>query len=263
MIKYLTALGLLALISAIAFSYIRSSQKKTGPSLGRIVRFSGTVKQKEKGQLKFKKVKGIAPIKNSDTIRTEGNSMAQLQFASGLVLEILPYSALVVEKGEEAGSLQLNLLRGNYKTRKKGRPSNIVLVRQGIVEDPTGRRSGERLLILAEEQDLALPSPSPPTKTVEKSGHLSNDYISRIIQGQAPLFRRCFAKGLKDDPKLGGTLNFAFTIKRNGKTDSVQILRSTAKSKNLESCAQKVFERIRFRSFASDPIIVNYPITFE
>ncbi|MFK8137622.1 MAG: AgmX/PglI C-terminal domain-containing protein [Bdellovibrionales bacterium] len=92
---------------------------------------------------------------------------------------------------------------------------------------------------------------------------LPDSYISQTIRKQRPFLNRCYAQHLRINPNAEGRIDFNFKISPKGQVEEIRVLNSSIKDVRLLQCTMSVIERAKFRAFNGDPIIVNYPITFE
>jgi hypothetical protein len=102
------------------------------------------------------------------------------------------------------------------------------------------------------------------------NGHIDPKYIQeRVREDFFPLARSCFTDGLAQNPKLAGTVHFAFNIvgdeKTGGIVETVDVLnKSTLRDPDVIDCMRQSFLSITFPPPANGgEVTVIYPIVFS
>ncbi len=235
----------------------------------------GRVRFKLPRRLIYKKLRDEQKLRYFDTITTDANSSVLLSFKDGLQLELGPNTVMVLEKPEDGsgGIVLLSFLRGRYKVRSQGNSKSVI---KGTKALPKIGTLPEPKLIIEEE---VIPEVAPPVlkkdklKEIEakrlerekrqKKETLPDSYISGRIKLQRPFFNRCYAQHLRLNPNATGRIQLQFVIQPTGKVADVNIVSASIEDPRLQQCTKSIVERVEFRSFKGDPIVVTYPINFE
>ncbi|HOW16513.1 MAG TPA: AgmX/PglI C-terminal domain-containing protein [bacterium] len=96
------------------------------------------------------------------------------------------------------------------------------------------------------------------------SGSMSPAIIAKTLSQHVSAFQYCYNKALKSNPRLSGELKVMFMILLSGNVsaDNMSFSGTAAKDKELTSCVQRVFTRIKFPGPKGGEVIVNYPLNF-
>jgi hypothetical protein len=96
------------------------------------------------------------------------------------------------------------------------------------------------------------------------AGSMSPAIIAKTLSQHVSAFQYCYNKALKSNPRLSGELKVMFMILLSGSvsTDNMSFSGTAAKDKELTSCVQRVFTRIKFPSPKGGEVVVNYPLNF-
>lgn len=99
---------------------------------------------------------------------------------------------------------------------------------------------------------------------VEGTGFMSPATISKVLSQHVSAFQYCYNKALKSNPRLSGELKVKFMILANGDVanDNMGFSGNTSRDRNLTSCIQRVFAKIKFPDPSGGEVIVNYPLNF-
>lgn len=227
-------------------------------------------------KLVYKKLENAQSLRYYDTISTNETSKVTISFLSGLVLELEPNSILVLEKPSDGqgADVVISFLQGNFNVIKKGNAGKVLLTKENKTIDTTGRNVApiviEQENILVEETPTPTPKPAvkaivkPTPKPIKKRKEsLPDDYIASVVKKQKAFFNRCYAQHLRLNPNASGRMSLSFTISPNGSVNNARVLRTDMSDPRLQKCTLSVIERLSFRTFDGDPIVVNYPINFE
>jgi TonB family protein len=255
--------------------------------VGQVTRTDGHPKLKLPKKLVYKNLREQQQLRYFDTIQTDEKSSVTIAFTNGLVLELEPNSLLVLEKSEDGTNdgVVISFLQGNFKVLQEGTAGKVFLTKDSQVIDTAGRLPPKETIIIAPElsqlepeatpEEIATPSPTPPPvqiarpratpkpTPVRSKESLPDDYIASVVKKQKPFFNRCYAQHLRLNPNASGKMSVSFTVEPAGSVTSVRILRSSIADPRLQKCTLTVLERMQFRTFDGDPIVVNYPINFE
>lgn len=112
-------------------------------------------------------------------------------------------------------------------------------------------------LPLATETDTSTVTSPPPSTT----GTAEIPNAERVIAGMRPGFRRCYNKGLGEDPSMKGSMVIAIRIAANGDVTSASKVGGSGLSPAVESC---ILARVHVTTFDATPSggSIRVPITF-
>ncbi len=258
--------------------------KDTREIVALVTRTDGNPKLKLPKRLVYKSIRESQQLRYYDTIQTDEKSHITIAFTNGLVLDLEPNSLLVLEKSQdgESGGVVISFLQGNFKVIQEGKSGKVFLAKDSQVLDTAGRLPPKESIIIAPELDqlepeievatptptpppvqIARPRPTPKPTPVRAKESLPDDYIASIVKKQKPFLNRCYAQHLRLNPNASGKMSISFTVEPTGGVTSVRILRSSIADPRLQKCTLTVLERMQFKTFDGDPIVVNYPINFE
>lgn len=219
---------------------------------------------------------------NLDRIQTRLASRTRVQFLDGYELEFAPKSLFVVEQWspeENQGPIYMNLIAGDYKVIKKGRPGSVFIVKHGQIFDPTRKpRKSPRVIanyvraplenqatVTPEEAPTPADVVTPEAKPVEKPliATLTNEYIDETIAKNRDQFVKCQQYAIRENKSSKGQLLVGISIEPIGKMKDVRVLASDIENPELHDCIVKVLERTNFRQFNGPEIVRSYPLIFE
>ncbi len=80
-----------------------------------------------------------------------------------------------------------------------------------------------------------------------KAANRGSDELSRVINSHNDAIEYCYKKESKLNPNLKGDIQVEFTIGYNGRVKAVRIVRSSMRSKNVESCISGRIRGWRFK----------------
>jgi hypothetical protein len=106
----------------------------------------------------------------------------------------------------------------------------------------------------------------PVAKTESATGskaQLPPEVIQRIVREHFPRLRKCYERGLGQDPKLEGRVATRFTIGSDGALTCVGLDQSTNMRADVADCVVQSFSAIRFPPPESGTVTVVYPIMFS
>lgn len=222
-----------------------------------------------------------------DKIQTRLRSKTVISFLDGYELEFSPKSLFVVEQwnpDENTGPIYINLLSGDFRILKEGRPGSLFVVQGGSIFDPTRKpQRSERLLVLKqpspfdldqpEKQESTTAAPSAPTpadsiaepspQSDELLGTLTNEYIDSAIAKNRDQFVKCQQNAIRQNQASRGQLLVGIAIEPRGVMKDVRVLASDIENPDLHSCVKSVLERTQFRAFQGTEIVRSYPLIFE
>ena len=97
---------------------------------------------------------------------------------------------------------------------------------------------------------------------IVSTGTLDKAIIKRRLHSNMARFRYCYEKRLQGNPSLGGKLIVTFTIDHSGRVISARKRSSSIGDAQVDACVVNSIHRMKFPSFPSGVVIVNYPFTF-
>ena len=223
-----------------------------------------------------------SPINSGDRLETGPGTTATLEFVDGSVIEVAPESRVQIEKDESLIPPQttLQILVGQAKAIQTGSGRLILIADQqsheiGAVELPeTGPVHATESIATSPSSPMASSTTSTTTSTTlanasdtggsgPEANSLPTEYIESVIRGQRSHISRCFSDLLRKSSRAHGRMDVSFTIENSGKPTRVHILGSTLADSTFNSCISGVFERLQFRTFQGESIIINYPLQFQ
>jgi hypothetical protein len=88
------------------------------------------------------------------------------------------------------------------------------------------------------------------------------DDVRVTLSRYSTQMRRCYERGLREQPALGGKLVVRFRVGGSGRARSIQMVpgESTLHHAGVEKCVARVFRAIRFRSVS--PTWYRSPLVF-
>ena len=88
------------------------------------------------------------------------------------------------------------------------------------------------------------------------------DAARETVSKHARQIRRCYEKGLREEPLLGGKLVVRFRVGADGRARKIQVVsgESTLHHAGVETCVARVFKSMRFRRVA--PSWYRSPLVF-
>ena len=105
---------------------------------------------------------------------------------------------------------------------------------------------------------------------ISVSGRLSKEVIQRILRQNHGLLRRCYEKGLSEDPNLQGRIAVRFVINSNGSVGSAANASSSLPDSSVLltdswffDCVVRTLDRINFPKPETGVVRVFYPVSFS
>jgi hypothetical protein len=92
------------------------------------------------------------------------------------------------------------------------------------------------------------------------SGGLPADVVRRVVRQSVAAFDACYARGLRSDAKLAGTVNARFVIGRDGAVWYVGDGGSSLHDPAVVSCVLRTVHGLSFPASEGDTVRVTYPI---
>jgi hypothetical protein len=84
----------------------------------------------------------------------------------------------------------------------------------------------------------------------------------RPIRARFHCFRKCYAQGLAENPRLGGRITVHFVVDRDGWVRTAKLNGSELADTRVSQCIVNEFVGLRYPSPEGDRISVVYPLVF-
>jgi len=224
------------------------------PPLGKIESAMGPARLKGPMDLEPREVSNGHLVRSQDVLETTAPTI--ISFMNGLKVELQTGTQIFFES---IPNIYVTFRRGDFKLLEKSKTTEEVLfILNGQVINPEGRAG----ILPLRVQELK-PSDSAQDAAKKDSNYLSDEYISAQIANLRSAFAKCYALALRQEPEAKGFVHLSFLIENDGKVSQTKILKTDITNTAMETCLLKVINRIKFRSFEGDPLLVNYPLQFE
>ena len=227
--------------------------------IGRIESLSGDVKIRKPESLSTVNATTGLNLRTDDSVLTEGDQSVVISFNSGLKIELEPHSTIVItDTGPE-----MIFLKGHIKVLNQ--VSGISLPPEALTKDDVNIVPPPEAVPQVEKKIVKIEKSKGPVmrKKVDEKTSLPDGYISSIIRNQKTFLNRCYAQHLRLDPDTQGRIDTSLVIEKDGSVSTARVVGSTIADPQLQQCIVGTLQRAKFKSFAGDPIVVNYPITFD
>jgi hypothetical protein len=107
------------------------------------------------------------------------------------------------------------------------------------------------------------PKPEPELAELVSSGVLVPETVRRVIQASHGKARRCYERGLAQNPQLAGKVTLELLIARSGEVSSSEITFSSLNDREVEDCLAAFGKQLTFPKPKGGTARVRYPIVFE
>jgi hypothetical protein len=91
----------------------------------------------------------------------------------------------------------------------------------------------------------------------------SRSTIVGIVKANSDAVRRCYERGLTDDPAFKGTIEMGWKIDRAGRVTSTNVVTSRKGSEAVEGCLRAAIAGWAFPASAEPVVVGSYPFTFD
>ncbi len=219
------------------------------PVIGILKSHKGDAHIKKEKSLTYYKAKDETKLRQFDTLRTSKDSKAFLQIFPNFQLEIEQNSKLFFEKKQNFSFI--TFFQGDFKILSSGSSGRLIISKSGQIQDIESKpiEKAKNMNINFQEKISKI--------------SLSNEYIKDVLIKRESFLKKCSIKFLKTNPTKKWEIHLNFTIRPNGKTSSVRLIRGTITDLKLKQCIMDVIERTVFKSFEGHPIIIHYPINLN
>lgn len=113
----------------------------------------------------------------------------------------------------------------------------------------------------SDERGHEAPKPAPNAAVVDSNGNLSEAEVRATIVSRQSTFRECYELGASSTASFSGTVQLKVAIGPTGSVASVDILTSTTKNAQVDSCVTQAVRRIQFPA-KGNGAVVAFPIEF-
>lgn len=111
--------------------------------------------------------------------------------------------------------------------------------------------------------DLGGPQQETESATPDLPRAVKESEISRILQEQVVLFKKCHSRVISLGSPYAGKATLQFTIEPSGITRQVRIAESDFESEEFHACLISVLERVKFSPFRGPAVSANFPLSFK
>lgn len=109
-----------------------------------------------------------------------------------------------------------------------------------------------------------LRSPTLRQGSVQSSGPLPPEVITRIVRQNFGRFRLCYENGLRSEPALHGRVVTSFVIRADGSVANVADGGSDLPNKDVVACIARSFQNLSFPNPENGGVVkVSYPVIFH
>ncbi len=247
--RYFFVSGLILVGLAFVVSRWLDPQTDMNP-IARVERFSGQVHILKKHLTQKEAVSGRALVHELESIETNPDGEAILDFPNGYRIRILTNSLVTLDKENEKTVLFIK--NGDVKIESSGQETTLLI-----------SKGGQRWN--AAEYETALTRDDEMKSSQEKAlgEGLTPSYISMTLSSQKGTFYRCYTQLLQKNPRLSGEASVSITIQPNGKISRSEITSSSLEDPSFKKCLLEATNRIEFKPFAGEAITTVFPLKFE
>ena len=95
-------------------------------------------------------------------------------------------------------------------------------------------------------------------------GIISKEIVAKMVNGKMDLVLSCYENALIENPKIEGKIVYEWYINSSGKVETVDILYSNVKSKNLEQCIKNTIKTYNYKILGDGcNAQIRYPFVFD
>jgi len=146
-------------------------------------------------------------------------------------------------------------------SRAKEKPKHALTSPLPAGADPNARgASGGKGEKANDEGGHEAPKP-PAAAVVDSNGNLSEAEVRATIVSKQSTFRECYDLGASGGSSFSGTVQLKVSIGATGAVVSVDVLTSTTKNAQVDSCVTQAVRRIQFPA-KGNGAVVAFPIEF-
>jgi TonB family protein len=113
-------------------------------------------------------------------------------------------------------------------------------------------------IVFTQDAEAEPGTPAAPKPT----GRLAPAQIQKVMRANFSSFRKCYEKGLADDPKLAGRVTVRFVIDLDGTVSSASGASDFA-DHEIDTCVVGVVKKLVFPKPEGGIVSVSYPIVFS
>ena len=92
---------------------------------------------------------------------------------------------------------------------------------------------------------------------------IDKEAVRKVIKNNLPLFQKCYADELKNDPKIKGKVVLSWDISDTGEVKTATIKSSALKNKTAEECIVATVKALKFPEAPQGTFAnINFPFVF-
>ncbi len=245
--------GLLLLGIGLLVSKWMDADSPTSPALAQIEKITDQVLILKKHLTQKEVVKNKTALRALETLETNSDGEALLDFPSAFRLHIFPSTQLTLDQEGEATVVYLKT--GEIRIENQGRDGTLVIAKGGL-RWPAPEYESLNKTARAAEPALSA-TDSPPQEG------LTPAYIVDTLKSQKGIFYKCYTQLLQKKPGLVGETSISMTIEPNGKISRSDVTSSQLSDASFKKCLIEATARIEFKPFRGDAITTVFPLKFE
>lgn len=251
--------GLLLIFISAWYLLGGSTAKKSSEGLGWIEHDSGEVSLLR--AQKAERVQSRVLFFSGDSIQTDENGGAMLQFQDGSQVKVLSSALVTVENLAPAPRVLLVLKRGDLRV------DQVMNQEQFFISKNGQRVAAEKYESLPLFREPTLPEPGAMNEARGEGSPPSEKEIGDQFAKNKSAFFKCFGQILQKKPQAKGEVSLSFVIVENGKVTqtAVQVPGKNPDLKDpvFEKCLIDVVTRMSFNAFRGPAVSTFYPLKFD
>lgn len=222
--------------------------------IAKIIEKTGSVKIKNTDISALSDVKITDTIEIRDTLRTDFNSEALIEFYNKGQFRIAEKSEVLIDLLDNGDPL-IVIRTGEIFIEAFGKSPSFWIRKDGQIFNAT---------------DYALIDKKSSTrlKADENNQQKNKDQISQIeienvLNSKRTDFFKCYGRLIQKDPQASGQVLLSFTIENQGQTSKIEIAKSEIIDSDFKACLIEVVARTKFRPITGNSISTVFPMKFE
>lgn len=236
-----------------------NSSRKTSEGLGWIEHESGEVTLLR--SQKAERVQSRVLFYSGDSIETDENGAAMLQFQDGSQMKVLSSALIAVENLNPAPRVLMVLKRGDLRI------DQVMNQEQFFISKNGQRVAAEKYESLPLFREPTMPEPGAMGEARGEMAPPSEKEISDQFARSKGAFFKCFGQLLQKKAAAKGEVSLSFVIVETGKITqpAVQVPGKNPDLKDpaFEKCLIEVVTRMSFNPFRGPAVSTFYPLKFE
>lgn len=195
-------------------------------------------------------------LKALDTVTTDDNSEAVIEFSNGGQLRILEKSEVLIDRLENSQPLAV-LRSGQLQIESFGKSPSFW------VRDDGQLYSATDYALVDHKNAPQLSSAVADAAQNNNKEQISQVEIESTLNAKKSDFFKCYGQLIQKTPQASGQVLLSFTISKNGNTSKIEVAKSDLNEESFKTCLTEVVARTRFRSFTGSPVTTVFPLRFE